>query len=108
MARTNNLFLRAGELSMTGKGTLGFDQRLNMDLVASVSPALSNQLVQRVGMLKNLSNDRGQVTFPVKVTGTTTAPKIAPDLGSIAKKQVEGKVEKGLMDLLQKDSTRAQ
>jgi uncharacterized protein involved in outer membrane biogenesis len=108
IARTNNLILRAGELSMTGKGTLGFDLHLNMDLVTSVSPALSNQVVQRVGMLKNLSNDRGQVTFPVKVTGTTTAPKITPDLGSIAKKELQGKVEKGLMDLLQKDSTRGQ
>jgi uncharacterized protein involved in outer membrane biogenesis len=108
IARTNNLVLRAGELSLTGKGTLGFDQRLNLGLVASVSSGMSSQLLQRVGMLKSLSNDRGQVTFPVKVTGTTTAPQITPDLGSIAKKQVEGKVEKGLLDLLGKDSTRLQ
>jgi AsmA protein len=107
-ARTNNLVLRAGELSLTGKGTLSFDQRLDLRLVAGVSPAMSKQLAQRVGLLKNLSNDRGQLTFPVIVTGTTTAPKISVDLGSIAKKQVEGKVEKGLMDLLQKDSTRSQ
>lgn len=108
IARTNNLVLRAGQLSLTGKGTMGFDQRLNLALVASASPGMSSQLLQRVGMLKSLSNDRGQVTFPVKVTGTTTAPQITPDLGSIAKKQVEGKVEKGLFDLLGKDSTRLQ
>jgi uncharacterized protein involved in outer membrane biogenesis len=107
-ARTNDLALRAGELSLTGKGTMGFDQRLDLHLVASVSPALSSQLVQRAGLLKSLSNDRGQVTFPVIVKGTTTAPRISVDLGSIAKKQLEGKVEKGLLDLLQKDSSQLQ
>ena len=103
-ARTNDLTLRAGELTLTGKGTLGFDQRLDLRMRASVSPEMSNQLVQRVGLLQGLSNDRGQVTFPVIVTGTTTAPRISVDLGSVAKKQLEGKVEKGLLDLLQRDS----
>jgi uncharacterized protein involved in outer membrane biogenesis len=99
-ARSNNLAFRAGELTLTGKGTLGFDQRLDLRMTASASPELSNQLVQQVGVLKQLSNDREQVTFPVIVTGTTTAPRISVDLGSIAKKQLEGKVEKGLIDLL--------
>lgn len=99
-ARTNNLVLRAGELSLTGKGTMGFDQRLDLRMTASASPAMSSGLGQRVALLKRLSNDRGQVTFPVRVTGTTTAPKISVDLGSIAKKQLEGKVETGLLELL--------
>ncbi len=105
-AQTNNLALRAGALTLTGKGTLGFDQRIDLRMTASASPEMSNQLVQRVGLLQQLSNDRGQVTFPVIVTGTTTAPRISVDLGSIAKKQLEGKVEKGLFDLLQKDSSQ--
>jgi AsmA protein len=100
-ARTNDLVLRAGELSLTGKGTLGFDQRLDLRMTASISPAMSSQLIQRVGLLKRLSNDRGQVTFPVIVTGTTTAPKISVDLGSMAKKELEEKVEKGLLEVLQ-------
>jgi AsmA protein len=107
-ARTNNLALRAGALTLTGKGTLGFDQRIDFRMTASTSPEMSSQMVQRVGLLKQLSNDRGQVTFPVIVTGTTTAPKISVDLGSIAKKQLEGKVEKGVLDLLQKDSSQSQ
>jgi uncharacterized protein involved in outer membrane biogenesis len=107
-ARTNDLALRAGGLTLTGKGTLGFDQRLDLRMTASASPEKSSQLVQRVGLLKNLSNDRGQVSFPVVVTGTTTAPRISVDLGSMAKKQLEGKVEKGLLDLLQRDSSQSQ
>jgi AsmA protein len=99
-ARTNNLSLRAGELSLTGKGTVGFNQRLDLRMTATASPEMSNQLVQRVGILQRLSNDRGQVTFPVIVRGTTTAPRISVDLGSVAKKQLEGKVEKGLLELL--------
>ncbi len=107
-ARTNDLALRAGGLTLTGKGTLGFDQRLDLRMTASASPDLSNQLIQRVGFLQRLSNGRGQVTFPVTVTGTTTAPRISVDLGSIAKKQLQGTLEKGLLDLLQKDSSQSQ
>jgi AsmA protein len=107
-ARTNDLTLRAGQLTLTGKGTLGFDQRVDLHMTARASPEMSNQLTQRVGLLKQLSNDRGQVSFPVIVTGTTTAPRISVDLGSIAKKELEGKVEKGLLDLFQKDSTQSQ
>lgn len=107
-ARTNDLALRAGGLTLTGKGTLGFDRRLDLRMTASASPEMSKQLVQRVGFLQQLSNDRGQVSFPVIVTGSTTAPKISVDLGSIAKKQLEGKVEKGILDLFQKDSTQSQ
>jgi hypothetical protein len=107
-ARTNNLVLQAGELSLRGKGTMGFDQRLDLRLTASASPGLSNQMVQRAGLLKSLANDRGEVTFPVIVTGSTTAPRISVDVGSVAKKQLGGKVEKGLMDLLPRDSTRSQ
>jgi hypothetical protein len=77
-------------------------------MTASASPDLSNQLIQRVGFLQRLSNGRGQVTFPVTVTGTTTAPRISVDLGSIAKKQLQGTLEKGLLDLLQKDSSQSQ
>jgi uncharacterized protein involved in outer membrane biogenesis len=107
-ARTNDLVLRAGELSLRGKGTLGFDRRLDLRMTASVSADRSGQMVQSVSLLKRLSNDRGEVTFPVIVTGTTTAPRISVDLGSIAKKQLEGEVEKGLLDLLQKDSSQSQ
>lgn len=107
-ARTSNLVLRAGELSMAGKGTLGFDQQLDLRLTAAVSAAMSKQLAQRVGLLKGLSNDRGQVTFPVTVRGTTSAPKISVDLGSLAKKQLEGNIEKGILDLLPKDARPSQ
>jgi uncharacterized protein involved in outer membrane biogenesis len=107
-ARTSNLALRAGELTLRGKGTFGFDQRLDLRMTASVSPGMSKQLVQRVGLLKRMSNDQGQVTFPVIVTGTATAPRISVDLGSIAQKQLQGKLEKGLLDLMHKDSSQLQ
>ncbi|HEX2248983.1 MAG TPA: AsmA-like C-terminal region-containing protein [Gemmatimonadales bacterium] len=100
-ARTNDLALRAGELTLAGKGTVDFDRRLDLRMKASASPGMSNQLVQRVGVLKQLSNDKGQVTFPVSVGGTTTEPKFSVDLGSLAQKQLEQKVEKQVLDLMQ-------
>jgi uncharacterized protein involved in outer membrane biogenesis len=100
-ARANNLVLRAGELSLKGKGTLGFDQRLDLRMTASISPAMSAKLTQRLALFKKLSNEGGQVTFPVTVTGTTMAPRISVDLGSIAKKQLVEEVDQGLLKLLQ-------
>jgi uncharacterized protein YhdP len=38
-ARTNDLLLKAGELSMTGAGAFGFDQSLDFKLKAMVSAA---------------------------------------------------------------------
>jgi uncharacterized protein involved in outer membrane biogenesis len=99
-ARTNDLALRAGELTLVGKGTVGFDRRLDLRMTASASPGMSNQLVRSVGALKQLSNDKGQVTFPVTVAGTTTEPKFSVDLGSLAQKQLERRVEKQVLELL--------
>lgn len=100
MARADDLSLRAGELTLKGKGTLGFDRRLDLRMTASASPEMSNQLAQRVEVLKQLSNSKGQVTVPVTVGGTTTAPKFSVDLGSLAQKQLERTVENQALQLL--------
>ncbi len=107
-ARTNDLLLKAGELTMTGAGQMGFDQSLDVKLRTIVSAAKSQQLLARLGPLGRLRNAQGELAIPVTVTGTTTAPKYGVDVGTVAKKeakeQVQKGIEKGLMKLFKKDS----
>ncbi len=98
-ARTDDLQLRAGELSIGGAGTLGFDQSLDFKLRALFSPAKSQELAGRVGAIGRLRNAGGQIDVPLTVTGTATAPKTAVDVGSAAKKQVQEELQKGLQKL---------
>ena len=112
-ARTNDLLLKAGELTMTGAGEFGFDQSLNLKLKTIVSSAKSQQLLGKLGPLGRLRNAQGELVIPVTVSGTTTAPRYGVDVGSVAKQQVKEQVqqgvEKGLMKLFQKggkDSTK--
>jgi hypothetical protein len=98
---------------MTGAGEFGFDQSLNLKLKTIVSSAKSQQLLAKLGPLGRLRNTQGELVIPVTVSGTTTAPKYAVDVGSVAKQQVKEQVqqgvEKGLMKLFQgggKDSTK--
>jgi uncharacterized protein involved in outer membrane biogenesis len=102
-AKTNDLLLKAGELSMNGAGVLGFDQSLDFKLHAVMSAAKSQQLLGKLGPLGRLRNAQGEIVVPVTVTGTTRAPKYAVDVGSVAKKQAKEEIQKGLIKLFQKN-----
>jgi uncharacterized protein involved in outer membrane biogenesis len=102
-ARTDDLLLKAGEVAMTGAGVLGFDKSLDFRLNALLSAERSQQLAQKSAVVQRLANDRGEVSVPVIVTGTTVAPKYSVDVGSVAKKQVKEEVRKGLLKLFEKN-----
>jgi AsmA protein len=97
-ARTDDLQLRAGDLTVVGSGTMGFDQTLDFRLKAILSPAKSRELTSKAGFLGDLRNALGQLELPLTITGTATNPKTRVDIGSIAKKQMKG-IEKGLQKL---------
>lgn len=98
-ARTNDLQLRAGELSVLGGGTLGFDQSLDFKLRVLFTKAKSQELAGRVGLLGRLRNANGEIEAPLTIKGTTMAPKTSLDLGSVNKKQLQGELQKGLQKL---------
>lgn len=102
-ARTDDLLLKAGEVGMTGAGVLGFDKALDFHLDALLSAERTQQLAPKSAVLQRLANDKGQVAVPVRVTGTTTAPKYSVEVGSVAKKQVQQEVKKGLLKLFEKN-----
>jgi len=89
-ARTNDLALRAGDFSLIGTGTFGFDQSLDFHLEARLSAAKSAPLA-RIPFVKRLENSSGEIQLPVKVTGTVAAPMIGGiNVGSINTKQLPG------------------
>jgi uncharacterized protein YhdP len=102
-ARTDDLLLKAGDVAMTGAGVLGFDKTLNFRLNTLLSAARSQQLVQKSAVVQRLVNGKGEISVPVTVTGTVTAPKYGVDVTSVAKKQVKEELQKGLLKLLEKN-----
>ncbi len=97
-AKTNDLLLKAGELSVTGAGVMGFDQSLDFKLQAIISAAKAAKL----GPVAHLRNSQGEISIPVTVSGTATAPKYGIPVGGVAKKAVQEQVQKGLQKLFQK------
>lgn len=97
-AKTNDLLLKAGELSVTGAGVMGFDQSLDFKLKAIISAAKAAKL----GPVAHLGNSQGEIAIPVTVSGTATAPKYGIPVGAVAKKAVQEQVQKGLEKLFEK------
>jgi uncharacterized protein involved in outer membrane biogenesis len=97
-ARTDDLLLKAGELSMAGAGVMGFDQSLDFKLQAIISAAKAAKL----GPVAYLRNSQGEIAIPVTVSGTATAPKYGIPVGAVAKKAVQEQVQQGLQKLFQK------
>lgn len=103
-ARTDDLTLRAGEVTLGGAGTMGFDHSLNLRVTARLSPALSQRLAGRVGLAGALGGTDGGLAIPMTITGTTTAPKISVDVGALARRQAKGELGKRLLELIPKPS----
>jgi len=102
-AKTNDLLLKAGEITTRGGGVMGFDQSLDFKLKAVVSAAKSAQLLGKLGPLGGLRNSQGELEIPVTVSGTAQAPKYGVPVGGVAKKEVKEQIQKGLNKLLQKN-----
>ncbi len=102
-ARTSDLLLRAGELSLSGKGELGFDQSLDFQLRALVSAAKSQQLLARLGPLARFQNEQGEIEVPGVVSGTTRKPRTRVDVASVAKAQLQQELQKRLEKLFQEE-----
>jgi uncharacterized protein involved in outer membrane biogenesis len=102
-ARTRDLVIRSGELLLAGEGTIGFDRTLDLRMVATLSPALSQRLGGHLGLLNRLADNRGMISLPLRVRGTAAAPKISVDVRAVAKQQFPDLVRRGLLELLQRN-----
>ena len=100
-ATTNDLTLRAGKLTVLAQGAYGFDQSLQFKTLTTVSGAQAQSVGQMTGLAKPQQNAQGGLQIPGHIAGTASDPKVAIDVGSIAKQ--EGKnVVRGLTGLFSK------
>jgi AsmA protein len=107
-AQLTNLHVTAGEVSLTGSGTVGFDHTVNLSLVAQLSAAAANTaaaglggLASRLGdVVEHLQSSRGTIAVPVTVTGSLAAPKIGVDVGALAKAQVQNQLQQQVERLM--------
>ncbi len=89
-ATTNDLILHAGDLHVAGKGSIAFDQTINMPVTVTVAATKLNGVGRLVGLAKPLQDQNGNINIPGTVTGTASNPKISLNLVSNATKQVQG------------------
>jgi uncharacterized protein involved in outer membrane biogenesis len=93
VAHTDNLLaaIDGGDLGAKGDIDLA-NQTINM----SATAVLSQQMAEQVGgtgiggyLSTALANSKGELVMPVLITGSLTAPKVQPDLQTIAKMKIQ-------------------
>lgn len=90
------------DLQALTKGTVGFDQKLNLQANITLSEILSQKIAGKSPAAK-IALTKGQLTIPLIITGTAQTPSYNLDskkFGSKVQEQVKEKVEKAVDDLL--------
>jgi AsmA protein len=88
------LIANSPDFDATGKGAIGFDKTLNLNLAVILSEALSKEIAGSAPVGKAMMV-RGRLSVPMIITGTTQAPQYALDtkaLGSKVQEQVKEKL----------------
>lgn len=87
-----NLLLDAPGIRLTGSGVIGFDEGLNLSLIARLTGGLA-QLVNTgpLHLPAGLNTD-----VPLLVTGTVDNPKVRPEIGKMVKNDLHDAV-KGIL-----------
>lgn len=77
---TSGIALQSETLRMTGDGSFGFDQSLDMDLSSAVTGAVA-------ALLGGTKDDAGVawVSVPLRVRGSVESPSVTPDFGRLVK-----------------------
>lgn len=96
VARTDNLRLKAGEVTIVAAGTLSVDQQLAVRGRAVFSPAKSEEIIKRVHEMASMRNAKGEVELPIGVTGTIADPNISVDLSKAVKAALTKEFTKSL------------
>jgi hypothetical protein len=90
---------------MNGKGSIGLDQSIAMDVGVLLSPAVTTDMVAKTQALKNLTNGKGELAIDVKVGGTLQKPSVGVDpkmLRRAAEESLKKKGKDALLKLLEK------
>jgi hypothetical protein len=100
-ARTEDLALRSDEVDLDGSGSVTLDGLLDLDVVASLAPAITMSLEERAPSLRHWNDADGRLAVPLRVAGSLAAPSVKMDLDRAAsrglEKFLEEKGKKGVL-----------
>ena len=100
-AATSDLRLDSADLDINGKGSIGLDQSLGMDVGVVLSEAVSADMVAKTPKLKTLANAKGELALDLRVGGTLQKPSIGLD-SKMLKRAAEDTLKKKGGDILRK------
>lgn len=100
-AATQDLKLDSADLDINGKGGIGLDQSIGMDVGVVLSPAVSSDMVAKTAKLSSFVNGRGELALDLKVGGTLQKPSIGLD-SKMLKRAAEDTLKKKGSDVLRK------
>ena len=95
VARTNDLEFRSADLDLDGGGTVGAGGKLDLDVTASFSKPVSQQLIEKTPALAIRAGEDGRLTVPLQLKGTLASPSVRLDVDRV--------INEGLRKKLQKD-----
>jgi uncharacterized protein involved in outer membrane biogenesis len=98
-AATQDLRLDSPDLVLNGKGSIGLDQSIAMDVGVVLSPGASADMKAKTPKLAALSNASGQLAVDMRVGGTLQKPSIGVD-PKMLKRAAEESLKKRGSDML--------
>ncbi|GKS56674.1 cell envelope biogenesis protein AsmA [Nitrospira sp.] len=103
VATVRNLLLDGPEVRATGRGTVGFDQTVDLKVDVALSQALSQKIA--AAPLARLAMRGGRLTVPVLIGGTLQSPTYALDATEISGK-VQEQIQKQIEERVQQESEK--
>jgi AsmA protein len=100
------LTVEAPDFSLTGVGSLGFDESLNLQGNLAVSRTIGDRIIQRFPMAK-VAWHQGKLVLPFTVRGTVQKPLLQLDTQSFGQ-QVKTNVERRIEKVMQGDEQELQ
>ena len=97
--RTKDLQFRSQDLDGDGAGTVGSGGALKLDVLASFSKPVSDELVAKTHALSIRQGADGRLTVPLKLRGTIQSPLVQLDLSRV--------INEGVVKELKKEGTKS-
>ncbi len=106
-ARTDDLVLHSEDLDLEGKGWLGLDATVDMEVAARFSPEASRGMIEKNARIRSFTDREGRLTIHLHVKGDLASPVFRLDtsrqvdtLKEHQKKRLEDELKGRLIDLL--------
>lgn len=97
---TEDLVVESDFFRLDSKGTIGFDQRLDLNSVIYFTKGFSDGLAAQTKELRVLFNEEGRLAFPVKISGVPPDLSVVPDVSDLVKRAATGTVREKAKDVI--------